>query len=53
MLNVREVVPNSLIWFDEPEKETTKEESSDSDDLLAEDNEDKSSHEFYRDLISL
>ena len=53
MLNVREVVPNSLIWFDEPEKETTKEESSDSDDLLAEDNEDKSPHENYRDLVSL
>jgi hypothetical protein len=53
MLNVREVVQNSLIWFDEPEKEVAKEESSDSDDLLAEENEDRSPHENYRDLVSL
>jgi hypothetical protein len=26
MLDVREVVQNSLIWFDEPEKEVLKEE---------------------------
>jgi len=26
MLNVREVAQNSLIWFDEPEKEVQKEE---------------------------
>jgi len=59
MLKVREVKQNSLIWFDEPEKEIVKEEkkheseeSESEDDLDAEDDDDKSPHENNRDFVS-
>jgi len=63
MLKVREVVQNSLIWFDEPEKEvivqkvakkkdeSSEEESDDEDDLLADESDAKSPHEYYRDFV--
>jgi len=58
MLNVRPVTQNSLIWFDEPEKENAKKEKSDNDDTSNsdEDSEEESKnlvHENYRDMVSL
>lgn len=59
MLKVRDVKQNSLIWFDEPEKESFKEEkkhdseeSESEDDLDAEDDDEKSPHENNRDYVS-
>jgi len=67
MLNVREVRQNTLIWFDEPEKEVVVkvgdkkkgsdsdsdgESESDSDDLAAEYADETSPHELIRDLYS-
>jgi len=59
MLKVREVNQNSLIWFDDPEKESFKEEkkheseeSESEDDLDAEDDDEKSPHENNRDYVS-
>jgi len=46
MLNVREVVPNSLIWFDEPEQEKEeKKVSADSESDDAEDEDEDDSQE--------
>jgi len=64
MLKVREVKQNSLIWFDEPEKEVEEEEKpkkkeddeseeSSDDDLAAEETDEKSPHQNYKDLVSL
>ena len=66
MLNMREVRQNTLIWFDEPEKEVVikpeekknKESDdsgsseSDSDDLAAEYIDETSPHELIRDMYS-
>jgi hypothetical protein len=63
MLKVREVKQNSLIWFDEPEKEVEEEEKptkkdddeseeSSEEDLAAEESDDKSPHQNYKDLVS-
>ena len=57
MLNVRPVTQNSLIWFDEKEKEVaikekTKEDDSNTDESESDEEEDKSPHDFYRDMVS-
>ena len=58
MLKVREVVQNSVIWYDEPEPEkkvnsVSEETSSSDEDIFNDDcNEDQSHHENYRDLVS-
>lgn len=61
MLDVKEVVQNSLIWLDEEEVQVTiaskQKAESDSDsgdessDLAASDDDEKSPHEFYKTVV--